>query len=118
MTMIFSSDVEPEIIIFRVTHELGRMGGFYFWKKQLQCKETMTPFIIYLLYTFNDIETLWGKLSSLLEEALQGMKGNFTLPEEFEHASLLDINICRGVPKLPGQPGSNFCNYSHDMQEA
>ena len=57
-TMVFSSDIEPEIIISRVTHEFGRTGGFYFWKKQLQCKETMTPFIIYFLYTFNDIVTL------------------------------------------------------------
>ena len=116
--MVFLSDIEPEIIISRMTHEFARAVGFYFWKKQLQCKEMMTPFIIYFLFTFNDIATLWGELTSLLEEALQGMKGNFTLPEEFEHASLPDINICCGIPKLPGQPGSNFCNYSHDMQEA
>jgi len=42
----FSSDVEPEIIISRVAHEFCRAGVFYFWKKQLQCEETMTPFII------------------------------------------------------------------------
>ena len=78
----------------------------------------MTPFIIYFFYTFNDIATLRGKLTSLLEEALQGMKDNFTLPNEFEHAPLPDINICRGVPKLPGQPGSSFHDYSRDMQEA
>ena len=78
----------------------------------------MTPFIIYFLYTFNDISTLRGELTSLLEEALQGMKDDFTLPDELEYASLLDINICRGVPKLPGQPGSNFRDYSHEMQEA
>jgi hypothetical protein len=41
-TMVFSSDIEPEIIISRVAHKFGRAGGFYFWKKQLQCKETMT----------------------------------------------------------------------------
>ena len=46
------------------------------------------------------------------------MKEDFTLPEEFEHATLPDIFIRRGIPKLPGQPGSNFCDYSHDMQEA
>jgi hypothetical protein len=34
-TMVFSSDVEPEIIISRMAHEFGRAGGFYFWKKQL-----------------------------------------------------------------------------------
>jgi hypothetical protein len=117
-TMVFSSDVEPEIIISRVAHEFGHAGGFYFWKKQLQCKETMTPFIIYFLYTFNDIATLRGELTSLLEEALQGMKDEFTLPDEFEYAPLLDINICCGIPKLPGQPGSSFCNYSCEMQEA
>jgi hypothetical protein len=78
----------------------------------------MTPFIIYFLYTFNDIATLRGKLTSLLEEALQGMKDNFTLPDEFEYAPLPDINIHRGIPKLPGQPGSSFCDYLHEMQEA
>ena len=39
----------------------------------------MTPFIIYFLYTFNDIATLRGELTSLLEEALQGMKDDFML---------------------------------------
>ncbi len=38
----------------------------------------MTPFIIYFLYTFNDIATLRGELTSLLEEALQGMKDDLT----------------------------------------
>jgi hypothetical protein len=117
-TMVLSSDVDPEIIISYLTHEFGRAGGFYFWKKQLQCEETMTPFIIYFLYTFNDIATLRGELTSLLEEALQGMKDNFTLLDKFKYASLPDINICRGVLKLPGQPGSNFWDYSHEMQEA
>jgi hypothetical protein len=117
-TMVFSSDVEPEIIISRVAHEFGRAGGFYFRKKQLQCEQTMTPFIIYFLYTFNVIATLRGELTSLLEEALQGMKDDLTLPDEFDYSPLLDINIRRGVPKLPGQPGSNFCDYSHEMQEA
>jgi hypothetical protein len=57
-TMVFLSDVDPELIISCVTHEFGRAGGFYFRKKQLQCEETMTPYIIYFLYTFNDIVTL------------------------------------------------------------
>jgi hypothetical protein len=117
-TMVFSSDVEPEIIISRVAHKFGRAGGFYFWKKQLQCEETMTPFIIYFLYTFNDIATLRGELTSLLKEALQGMKDDLMLPDEFDYSPLLDINIHRGVPKLPGQPGSNFRDYSREMQEA
>jgi hypothetical protein len=117
-TMVFSLDVEPEIIIFCIAHEFGRAGGFYFWKKQLQCKETMTPFIIYFLYTFNDIATLWGELTTLLEEALHGMKDDFMLPDVFKHAPLPNINICRGVLRLPGQPGSIFHNYSCDMQEA
>ncbi len=69
-TIVFLLDVEPELIISRVAHEFGHAGGFYFRKKQLQCKETMTPFIIYFLYTFNDIATLQGELTSLLEEAL------------------------------------------------
>ena len=116
--MVFSSDVEPEIIISRMAHEFGRAWGFYFRKKQLQCKETMTPFIIYFLYTFNDIATLRGELTSFLEEALQGMKDDLMLPDEFDYSPLLDINIHRGVPKLPGQPGSNFRDYSREMQEA
>ena len=75
----------------------------------------MTPFIIYFPYTFNDITTLRGELTSLLEEALQGMKDDLTLPDEFEYSPLPDINICCGVPKLPGQPGSNFCDYLREM---
>ena len=62
-------------------------------KKQLQCEKTMTPFIIYYLYTFNDLATLQGKLTSLLKEAHQGMKDDVTLSKEFEHSTLPDINI-------------------------
>ncbi len=32
-TMVFSSDVDPEVIISRVSHEFGPAGGFYFRKK-------------------------------------------------------------------------------------
>ena len=46
--MVFSSDVEPEIIISRVAYKFGRTGGFYFWKKQLQCERNNDP-IHYLL---------------------------------------------------------------------
>jgi hypothetical protein len=117
-TMVFSSNVEPEVIISCVSHKFGRSGGFYFRKKQIQCKETMTPFIIYFLYTFNDIATIRGEITSLLEDALRGMKDDSMLPDEFEFSSLPVINIQRGVPKLPGQPSSNFPDYSRKMQEA
>ena len=117
-TMVFSSDVDPEVIISRLSHKFGCAGGFYLRKKQIQCKETMTPFIIYFLYTCNDIETIRSEMTSLFKEALQGIKDDFMLPDEFESSPLPDINIRRGVPKLPGQPGSNFRNYSREMQEA
>ncbi len=42
-TLVFSLDVDPEIIVSRMTHEFCRAGGFYFQKKQLQCVETVTP---------------------------------------------------------------------------
>ena len=110
-TLVFLSDIDPNIIILQVTHEFCHTGGFYFQKKLLQCVKTVTPFIIYYLYTFNDIATLWADLSSLLEEAHQGMQDNLTLPEEFKHAKTPETNIRQGVPKLPGQPGNHFCNY-------
>jgi hypothetical protein len=40
------------------------------------------------------------------------------LPEEFQYSSIPEINIYRGVPKLPGQPGSQFRDYLREMQEA
>jgi hypothetical protein len=33
-TMVFSLDIEPEIIISRVAHKFGRAEGSYFRKKQ------------------------------------------------------------------------------------
>ncbi len=43
-TLVFSSDVDPETIVLRMMHEFCCVGGFYFWKKQLQCMErTVTP---------------------------------------------------------------------------
>ncbi len=40
------------------------------------------------------------------------------LPEEFGYMTIPEINIRRGVPKLPGQPGAQFCDHSREMQEA
>jgi hypothetical protein len=117
-TLVFSSDVDPETIVSRVMHEFCHAGGFYFCKKQLQFMETVTPFIIYYLYTFNDIATLCRELTDLLKKARQDLESNFMLLEEFEHSKILDINIRRGVPKLPGQSGSQFWDYSREMQEA
>jgi hypothetical protein len=116
--LVFLSDINPNIIILHVTHEFCHAGGFYFQKKQLQCVETITPFIIYYLYTFNDIATLWAESTSLLEEAHQGMQDILMLPKEFKHAKIPEINIRQGVLKLPGQPGNHFCNYLQEMQEA
>jgi hypothetical protein len=115
--LLFSSDVDPNIIILQVTHEFSRAGGFYFQKKQLQCVETVTPFIIYYLYTFNDTATIHAELTSLLEEARQGMQDDLTLSEEFEYAKTPEINIKQGVPKLPGQSGQHFHDYLQEMQE-
>jgi hypothetical protein len=84
-TLIFLSNVDPETITSRVTHEFCQAGGFYLRKKQLQCIETCTPFIIYYLYTFNDIATIRSELTSLPRQAYKGMQNNFILPEEFEH---------------------------------
>jgi hypothetical protein len=78
----------------------------------------MTPFIIFFRYTFNDTATIRSELTSLLEEALQDIKDDFTLPDEFASSPIPEINIQRGVPKLPGQPGNNFRDYSCEMQEA
>jgi hypothetical protein len=109
-TLVFSSDVDPETIVSRVMHKFCRAGGFYFWKKQLQCVETVTPFIIFYLYTFNDIATICVELTDLLKKAHAELECNFMLPEEFQYSSIPEINIRRGVPKLLGQPGSQFCN--------
>jgi hypothetical protein len=117
-TLFFLSDVCPETIISRVMHEFCCGGKFYFQKKPLQCGGTVAPFIIYYLYTFDDITTLWAESALLLEGEHQGMQYDLTLPEEFEHAKIPEINIPRGVPKLPGQPGNHFHNYSREMLEA
>jgi hypothetical protein len=92
-TLIFSSDVDPDTITSRVTHEFCRAGGFYFRKKELQCIEMCTPFIIFYLYTFKDLATICSELSSLIGQAYKGMQNNFILPEELEHHQLPKINI-------------------------
>jgi hypothetical protein len=117
-TLIFSSDVDPDTITSRVMHEFCWAGRFYFRKKELQCIETCTPFIIYYLYTLNDLATIRYELSSLIRQAYKGTQNNFILPEEFEHHQLPKINIHQGVPKLPRQSGQQFRKYMRDMQEA
>ncbi len=117
-TFIFSSDVDPDTIVSCVTHEFCHAGGFYFRKKQLQCIETVTSFIIYYLYTFNDSATHHAELISLLDKAHQGLESNFMLPEEIKYMKIPEINIWKGIPKLPGQSGAQFCDYLREMQEA
>jgi hypothetical protein len=85
-TLVFLSDVDPETIVSRVTHEFCRTGGFYFRTKQLQGLETVTSFIIYYLYTFNDIATLHRELTDLLKKAHQELESNLMPPKEFEHS--------------------------------
>jgi hypothetical protein len=80
--------------------------------------ETVTPFIIFYLYTFNNIATLCVELTDLLKKAHAELECNFMLPEEFQYSLIPEINIRHGVPKLPGQPGSQFRNYLREMQEA
>jgi hypothetical protein len=80
--------------------------------------ETVTPFIIFYLYTFNDIATLRAKLTDLLKKAHEELESNFMLLEEFQYSTIPEINIRRRVLKLPGQPGSQFRNYLREMQEA
>jgi hypothetical protein len=46
------------------------------------------------------------------------MQNNFILPEALEHQKLMEVNSCRGVPKLPGQSGQQFQKETQDMQEA
>jgi hypothetical protein len=101
-----------------MTHEFCQASGFYFQKKQLQCMETVTPFIIYYLCTLNDITTLRAELTDLLKRAYDDLESKFMIPEEFQHSIILEINICQGVPKLPVQPGSQFRDYSREMREA
>ncbi len=72
----------------------------------------------FYLYTFNNIATLCTKLTDLLKKAHEELESNFMLPEEFQYSTIPEINIRHGVPKLPGQPGSQFCDYSREMQEA
>ena len=92
-TLIFSPDVDPDTITSQVTHEFGRAGEFYFRKKELQCIEMCTIFIIYYLYTFYDLATIQSELTSLIGKAYKGMQDNFILPKEFEHHQLPKINI-------------------------
>jgi hypothetical protein len=110
--------VDPETSVSHVTHNFCQAGGFYFQKKQLQCVETVTPFIIYYLYTFNDITTLRAELTDLLKRAYDDLESKFMIPEGFQHSTIPEINIHRGVLTLPGQPGSQFWDYSWEMQEA
>jgi hypothetical protein len=117
-TLVFLSNMDLETIMSRVTHEFCCAGGFYSRKKQLQCVETVTPLIIFYLFTFNDIATLRAELTDLLKKAHEELESDFMLPEEFQYSTTPEINIRRGVPKLLGQPGSQFRDYSREMQEA
>ncbi len=80
--------------------------------------ETVTPFIIFYLYTFNNITTIRAELAELLKKAHADLESDFILPDEFQYSPIPEINIRRRVPKLPGQLGSQFRDYSQEIQEA
>jgi hypothetical protein len=62
--------------------------------------------------------TLRARLKDLLKKAHEELESDFMLPEEFQYSTIPEINIHRRVPKLPGQPGSQFRDYLQEMQEA
>jgi hypothetical protein len=52
-TLIFSSDVDPDTIVSRDTHEFCHAGRFYFCKKQLQCIDSQSPHLLSTISTLS-----------------------------------------------------------------
>jgi len=126
-SMIVSTEVRPQELIDRVSHEWARSGGNRLQIKDLQTIESMTVVSIFRVSTLTPKAVLLSELRTILlqaqqrasEDTIDTSPFDFTLDEGIELGkSLPPMNLRVQVALLKGLPINAFSKLSHQAQQA
>ena len=111
-TFAFSSDNDPELVLNAIRIEWRQQGGNRLEMKTLDCFETETVLVAYLMHNGGNHNTVIKEAGKFLKEARdlgkrEDTEGDF-LYGEMEIPMMVIRNM---VPKVPGQDTSVYSNW-------
>ncbi len=113
-TMAIATDVNPQEVISRISHEWNRLGGTRLQVKELQSFDSETIAALFNILTVNDKNTLKSELHQILVKAQEWVQAvdsmEFLWPLELLLGDdpIPPFELCLQVPKLPGQDVLHF----------
>ncbi len=126
-SMIILTEVHPQELLDRVTHEWARTGGSRLQIKDLQTIESKMVVTFFCVSTTTPKAVIKAELKLILLQAQQKASAdsldsssyNFTLNNGIEVGeSLPPMNLCVQVALLRGAPVNAFAKLSHQAQQA
>ena len=126
-SMIVSTEVRPQELIDRVTHEWSRAGGSRLQIKDLQTIESETVVTFFRVSTLTPKSVILAELKKILLQAQQKASAesldfstyDFSIDDGIELGeSLPPMNLRVQVALLKGAPVNAFSKLSHQAQQA
>ncbi len=98
----------------QVSFEFSCLGSKNLQKKQHQAMETETPLMLLFVCNGMDQASIISDTKQMLNTALDNIKQNGMLPEEFENRDIPHFTLCLNVPLLPAETKlTNNKGYDH-----
>jgi hypothetical protein len=125
--MVISTEVRPQELINRITHEWSRIGGSRLQIKDLQTIESEMVVTFFRVSTLTPKAVILAELRMILLQAqkrasaedLDSSAYDFTLDEGIKLGeSLPPMNLRVQVALLKGAPVNAFAKLSHQAQQA
>jgi hypothetical protein len=108
------SQVDMEEIVNWVSFKFSCLGSKNLQKKQHQAMETETPLMLLFVCNGMDQASIISNTKQMLDTALDNIKQNGMLPEEFENRDIPHFTLRLNVPRLPAETKlTNNKGYNH-----
>jgi hypothetical protein len=124
-SMVVSSEVEPRVIIDRVTHEWARLNGTCLQVKDLQFVDSKTVVSIFKVSTATNKEVIHAEFKRILLNVQEKAQIEFMDQNKFNFSIDADVEIGKSLPefilkiqnaKLKGQGVLTFNKLSNRVQ--
>jgi hypothetical protein len=121
-SMAFATDVEPEDLLVRISHEWHRRGGIMLKVKDLQSFDGETILCLFNVFTGTNKKTVLEELCEILSKAQALAQDNdptdfFWDPADLpRHSDLPALELKLMNPKTPGQDTSQYNKLSWRVQ--
>jgi hypothetical protein len=109
-----SSPRETEEIVNRVSFEFSRLGSKKLEKKARQTMDTETPLMLLFVCNGTEQASVMTDTKQMLDLALDDIKRNGMLPEEFEGKDIFVFTIHLNVPRVPSSERKPTNNKGYD----